>query len=120
MVSSGCPILNKLCPIGRHHLPFANSHEAMYRALSMNVLAQYLRVQSGLTPDWAFAGRGKIYQDTNLLNRDFSCRFKIKTESEATTNAITRLDCFAQMIYLTISEELLEEMEGPFQSYLKD
>jgi len=120
MVSSGCPILDKLRPMVRHHLPFADSDETTYRALSMYVLAQYFRGKKGLEPDWSLQGLSKIYQDINQLNLDFNRRLKTDTdtESEATTNALTSLDCFAQIIEFTITEEMLDEVEQMFQCYL--
>jgi len=35
MVSSGCPVMEKLKPMVRHHLPFATEEETKYRAISM-------------------------------------------------------------------------------------
>ncbi len=120
MVSSGCPILDKLRPMVRYHLPFANTDETIYRALSMYVLAQYFRKKEGLEPDWELSGLSKIYQDINAVNIDFSRRLKRDTQSEATTNAITSLDCFAQIIEFSITEEMLEDVEQMFRGYLED
>ena len=92
----------------------------MYRALSMYALAQHFRNRSGLKVDWEFSGLGAIYRDINILNKAFSERFKGFTNSEATTNAIVSLDYFAQMIEFSITEEMLEELEGQFEEYLKD
>lgn len=118
MASSGCPVMDKLRPMVLHHLPFASTEETMYRALSMYALAQHFRSKAGLEPDANFSGLGEIYQDINTLNMDFSKRFKTYTDSEATTNAIVSLDCFAQMIEFSITEEMLEELEEQFQSYM--
>ncbi len=118
MASSGCPVMNKLRPMVRHHLPFADADETIYRALSMYVLAQYFRRKEGQTPDWSLKGLSKIYQAINELNIDFSRRLSTGTDREATTNAITSLDCFAQIIEFSISEEMLEEQEQLFEGYL--
>ncbi|MFQ5576879.1 MAG: hypothetical protein ACE5G8_07820 [Anaerolineae bacterium] len=42
MVSSGCPILSKLRPMLRAHIPFSTVTETQYRLLSLYLLAQYL------------------------------------------------------------------------------
>lgn len=120
MVSSGCPIMDKLRPMVRHHLPFADTDETIYRALSMYVLAQYFRSKKGLSPDWGLEGLGKIYQDINTLNIDFSRRLRTDTVNEAATNAITSLDCFAQIIDFSIGEGMLEDLEQLFGGYLRD
>lgn len=118
MVTSGCPILDKLRPMARFHLPFANTEETVYRALSMYALAQYFRHKNGSEVDWDFAGLRQIYQEINNLNIDFTRRLRNDSISEATTNAITSLDCFAQEIDFSISEEMLAEVESIFQSYI--
>ncbi|MBT64065.1 MAG: hypothetical protein CML13_12720 [Puniceicoccaceae bacterium] len=120
MVTSGCPILDKLRPMARFHLPFADTEETVYRALSMYALAQYFRHQKGEEVDWDFEGLKKIYRDINQLNLDFSKRLHNESISEATTNAITSLDCFAQEIDFSISESMLEEIEGLFADYLNN
>lgn len=118
MVTSGCPILDKLRPMARFHLPFADTEETVYRALSMYALAQYFRYKKGIDADWDFEGLKKIYRDINRLNIDFAKRLHNDSISEATTNAITSLDCFAQEIDFSISEDMLEEIEVLFEGYL--
>jgi len=118
MVTSGCPILDKLRPMARFHLPFADTEETVYRALSMYALAQYFRHKKGQAADWDFEGLKQIYRDINRLNIDFAKRLHNDSISEATTNAITSLDCFAQEIDFSISEGMLEEIEVLFDGYL--
>ncbi len=120
MVTSGCPILDKLRPMARFHLPFADTEETVYRALSMYALAQYFRRKNGVEADLDFEGLKQIYKDINRLNIDFAKRLRNDSISEATTNAITSLDCFAQEIDFSISEEMLGEIEVLFQGYLED
>ncbi|PXA05167.1 hypothetical protein DDZ13_04190 [Coraliomargarita sinensis] len=117
MATSGCPIMDKLRPMARFHLPFADTEETVYRALSMYALAQYFRHQKGLEADWDFQALKQIYSEVNQLNIDFARRLRNDSISEATTNAITSLDCFAQEIDFSISEEMLEEIETLFEGY---
>ncbi|MGZ0654155.1 DUF6901 family protein [Coraliomargarita sp. W4R53] len=120
MVTSGCPVLDKLRPMARFHLPFADTEETVYRALSMYALAQFFRHKKGGEVDWDFEGLKTIYRDINRLNIDFSKRLRNESISEATTNAITSLDCFAQEIDFSISESMLEEVEVLFDDYLNN
>jgi hypothetical protein len=120
MVTSGCPVLDKLRPMARFHLPFADTEETVYRALSMYALAQYFRQQKGLEPDWSFSGLKAIYKNINRLNLDFAKRLHNNSISEATSNALISLDCFAQEIDFSLSEEMLDEFELLFQGYLDD
>lgn len=118
MVTSGCPVMDKLRPMARFHLPFADTEETVYRALSMYALAQYFRHREGVDADWNFEGLKQIYKDVNRLNIDSAKRLSNESISEATTNAITSLDCFAQQIDFSISEEMLEEIEVLFKGYM--
>jgi len=120
MVTSGCPILDKLRPMSRFHLPFADTEETLYRAFSMYALAQYFRHRHSLEADWGFEGLKKIYKDVNRVNLDFSRRFHNESISEASSNAIISLDCFAQEIDFSITEEALAEIEVLFQGYLAE
>lgn len=120
MVTSGCPLLDKLRPMARFHLPFADTEETVYRALSMYALAQYFRSKNGQQADLDFEGLKNIYRDINRLNIDFADRLNNDFISEATTNAITSLDCFAQEIDFSISEEMLKEIEVLFEGYLAE
>src|SRR6185312_10471469 len=61
MVTSGCPIMDKLRPMVYTHLPFSSLEETLYRAASMYLLAQYFRAQEGMTPDWKLEDFTKIY-----------------------------------------------------------
>ncbi|MGJ8638453.1 MAG: DUF6901 family protein [Opitutaceae bacterium] len=119
MASSGCPVLGKLRPMVLHHLPFSSADETIYRALSMYVLAQYLRRKKGLSADWDLDGLSDIYQQINVLNEDFSYRFRNLMKGEATINALVSLDCFAQIIDFSISEQVMEALEAQFKDYLE-
>lgn len=120
MATSGCPILDKLRPMVLHHLPFATADETIYRALSMYVLAQYLRRKKGLSADWELTGLSEIYQNINKLNQEFCYRLRNTSKGEATINALIGLDCFAQIIDFSISEKTFDELEKQFEGYLEE
>src|SRR5690606_19065115 len=52
MVACDCPVMGKLKPMMRYHLPFATLEETDYRILSMYFLAQYVISKHGGIPDW--------------------------------------------------------------------
>jgi hypothetical protein len=118
MVTSGCPIMDKLKPMVCHHLPFATIEETRYRVMSMYLLAQYLKTLKGKRPDWKLKGLIGIYDDIKILNHAFCERLKALKLEDASTNAIVILNCFANFVPFSINEQLLEEMENIFQAYL--
>ncbi len=119
MVTSGCPILDKLRPMVYTHLPFATVEETLYRAISMYLLAQFLLAKRGRRPDWELKDLLKIYDAVSGVNRAFGVRIRNINTNDANLNAIAGLDCFAGLASVAISNDYLEELEGMFGAYLR-
>src|SRR6266705_4594109 len=69
MVTSDCPVMDKLRPMVRFHLPFATMDETMYRAVSMYLTAQFLLMRRGEKPDWELKNLIGIYDAVAHVNR---------------------------------------------------
>lgn len=119
MVTSGCPILEKLKPMVRFHLPFATIKETRYRVIAMYLLGQHFLYKHGKTPDWNFENLVKIYDDIRVVNRDFCARLSHVEIEDAARNAVIELDCFAEYVIFSINENILNEIELLFKAYLK-
>jgi hypothetical protein len=120
MVASGCPILDKLRPMVRSHLPFATSEETTYRAVAMYWLIQFFRKQRGLEPDWELEGLVRIYEEIITVNGSFRVRIADVLLADAGLNALFRLDCYAQITNRLLLRKNLGEIERIFYVYLKD
>ena len=119
MATSGCPVMAKLKPMARYHLPFGTLDETHYRVLSMYLLAQYLIARRGGTPDWTLKQLVPWYEDIVQVNAHFFRRLDGIGVEDASLNAIVRLDALASAIAFTVDQQLLEELEKLFQVYLK-
>jgi hypothetical protein len=119
MVTSGCPIMEKLKPMVRFHLPFATIEETTYRVISMYLLAQYFMFRQGKTPDWELKNLVRIYDDINVVNGYFGKRIKEATQEDAGINALVILDAFAQAVKFSIKENMLDDIEELFNAYLR-
>jgi hypothetical protein len=119
MVTGGCPILNKLRPMVRYHLPFATNAETTYRAIAMYLIAQYLLYKQGKDPDWDLKELGKIYEEINKVNASFCKRLMQINVEDATLNAIMCLDCFAQSVQFTLDQHDLDDITSLFKAYLE-
>lgn len=119
MPTSGCPILEKMKPMVRFHLPFASETETKYRAMTMYLMAQYLRLKNGKQPEWDLTNLVKIYEDIRIVNRSFCQRLTANTQKDASANAVIILDCFADAVAFTITANDLEELNNHFNAYLK-
>ena len=114
MTTSGCPILDKLRPMVRHHLPFANAEETQYRVLSMYLLAQYFLKKRGEPADWDLKKLPRIYDEIRIVNKAFCERLKSVQGEDAIPNAVVILDTFANSITFSIDKNLLNKTERLF------
>jgi len=119
MVSSGCPVLDKLRPLVQMHLPFATMKETAYRALSMYVLAQFFIQRKGGAPDGSLEGLGKIYKEIEIVNRALHQRLVQAGFNDACLNAVGNLNCYAQFTQMYLEPGKLEQIEKLFSAYLK-
>lgn len=117
MVTSGCPILGKLKPMVRTHLPFPTLQETHYRMLAMYMLAQYFRMRKGEKPDWVMEGLVPMVNEIRDVNRSFCARLKSFCQEDASLNAVIRLDCFADSSSLVVEEDRLDRIGESFDAF---
>ncbi|MEN9839256.1 MAG: hypothetical protein RL177_735 [Bacteroidota bacterium] len=117
MATSGCPILDKLRPMVRTHLPFASLRENLYRAVSMYILSQHVRERKGLDSRYDLSGLMEIYQDVSDVNHAMGNRIRAHFEKDANVNALVVLNCMAQYTAITIEDGLLDELDLLFKGY---
>ncbi len=115
MVTSNCPVMDKLRPNARFHLPFASAEETMYRAVSMYLTAQYFRMKRGEAPDWTLEHLSEIYQGVWRVNKGMTERISHASVKDANMNAVIVLSTFGSALdsYL---EECLAEIAPLFDS----
>lgn len=119
MVTSGCPVLDKLRPMVRYHLPFASMEETRYRAISMYLVGQYLLSKSGKTPEWELDKLYDLYKEVKIVNGEFCRRLRDAIIRDAAINALVRLDCFAGDISISLlNKEIYDEMREYFATFL--
>jgi hypothetical protein len=119
MVTSGCPVMEKLKPMVRYHLPFATEEETVYRVISMYLFAQYFLFRRGAKPDWELEKLVDIYRDVGILNRCFCGRLKNIGPEDGCVNAVIILDCFAKSVVLSVNHEMIQEIETSFSAYFE-
>lgn len=119
MVTSGCPIMDRLRPMAHTHLPFATPRETTYRAVSMYLLAQYFLRKKGARPDWQLKNLVKIYSEVKTVNQGFSKRIASVKRGETNVDSLIRLDCFATAVTLSIVSDWWEEIEEFFRPFLE-
>lgn len=107
MAASDCPNMNFLSSMAIFHLPFASFEETILRAASFYLLKQYFQKASNQYYDFSMDGLKKQYEDVEMVNQGLLERIQsIETEGDASLNAITTLNAFAQMFSLQYELDL--------------
>ncbi len=120
MAASPCPVLGKLKPLVRYHLPFATLNESVFRVASMYLLVQFFLARRGSSDvDWKMKGLTKIYEDIQAVNADMSQRLRLAASKDASLSAIANLDHTASLLPFVINETL-DEIEASLSSYLEE
>jgi hypothetical protein len=119
MVTSGCPVLDKLRPMVASHLPFATREETTYRVIAMYWLAQFFRKQRGYEPDWSLEGLASIYDDIIEVNKAFRLRIADVQLADAGLNALFRLECYAHLTNRMLLRQNLGEIARLFAVYVE-
>jgi len=113
LVSSGCPILGKLRPMVRFHLPFASALDTTFRTTSTYLLGQFFVQKRGGVPDFTLQGLTRIYEDIQRVNRAMARRLNALASKDASVNALIVLDMLALTISMSLESEI-EELESLF------
>ncbi|MDO9576963.1 MAG: hypothetical protein Q7J16_03680 [Candidatus Cloacimonadales bacterium] len=115
MSVSGCPILSKLKPMARFHLPFASPQETLYRAMSMYLVQEYFKHKQGLPADWKLQNLMKIYDDVHEVNIAFAKRLSSMESKDADVNALIILDNLGNYVNFSLDHEKLKSIEDLFK-----
>jgi hypothetical protein len=118
MVTSGCPVMDKLRPLVHTHMPFASLEESMFRIVSMYLLAQYYRFRKGDNPDWELHGLSDLFEDISTVNRAFANRLLSIVSKDANLNALVILNCVADMGKIAFESEDMDELEDLFSAHM--
>jgi len=115
MSTSGCPVLSRLRPMVRFHMPFATSFETVFRAVSTYLVGEYLRHRRGEKADLDLTGLLETYEAVGRVNREFGRRLSGAVVEDSNMNALVQLDLFAKELPASIDEEL-EQMRYLFDA----
>ncbi|MEI7811834.1 MAG: hypothetical protein WCJ01_05340 [Ignavibacteria bacterium] len=120
MVTSGCPVMGKLKPMVRFHMPFSTLLETEYRVMSMYMLAQFFRQKWGRNPDWQMKNLLSIYENIRILNQNVARRIASRETKDTSINSIVVLNNFADYVSVSIDEDMLHDIETLFLDYMDE
>ncbi len=103
LATSACPILSRMRPLARMHLPFTTDTELVYRIATMHLFDCYLR---GTTP--GLQELTGFFADFHRLNEAFAKRITRATQNDAGINALMVLHTRNMMAGLSLEKKLNE------------
>ncbi len=113
MVTAGCPIMDRLRPMVRFHLPFATIEETVFRSVSTYLLGQYFEHKKGRQADLSLGGLMDGYKEIQMVNHGMAGRMRSIVDKDANLNALVVLDVFAKELPFSI-ESSLQNLEYLF------
>ena len=119
MATAGCPVMDRLKPMARFHLPFADEDETMFRAMSAYLLGQYFIMKAGGQPDWDMKNLVGMYDEIKAVNQSFCNRLRMVSTKDSNVNAVIGLDCFADAVIFSINQRFMDQLELLYQAYVK-
>lgn len=119
MATGGCPVMERLRPMARFHLPFADDEETMFRAMSAYLLGQYFVMRQGGTPDWQLDNLVGMYDEIKAVNQSFCNRLRQVSTKDSNVNAVIGLDCFADAVIFSISQQFMDQLELLYEAYAR-
>lgn len=120
LASSGCPILDRLKPLVRTHLPFATWDETAMRVVGAYLLGQYFIAKRGGKPDWEMKRLVSFYDEIKTVNRALCERVRPHCEQDAPINAVAELDSIADMTSLLIKRGRIGNLQKTLSAYFSE
>lgn len=108
MVTSNCPVMDKLRPMVRFHLPFATPTETMFRTVSTYLTGQFVAMREGKKPDWELHKLVEMYKDVSAVNKGISHRISNASLKDANVNAVIILHSLGDAVPYFIENGLAE------------
>ncbi len=113
MATAGCPWTDRLRPMARFHLPFADETETVYRSVSMYLLAARI---AGIDAGADFAQLEELYRNLHVVNRHMARRLGAATQTDPARNAIALLDVYTALLPAAL-ENSLADLEPLFAAW---
>lgn len=120
MPSSGCPVMAKLRPMLRFHLPFATIDETEFRVFAMYALAQFLRHKQGKQPDWELKSLAMLYDDIQKINTNVAQKIAKLEKQDASINSVIVLNNFASSVTMNLDDDDFTHLNRIFKSWIED
>jgi hypothetical protein len=91
LATSGCPVLQEMRPLARHHLPFATEEEWMFRLVGLQLLRSWFAARDGVVDNVSLQALPAYLEQLRTLNIAFAARLRKACAKDAPANAMVQL-----------------------------
>lgn len=106
MASSACPILSRLKPNARYHLPFSSQQDYTMRSVSFYLLRQYFLYREGYRPDWDLQGLVALNHDLKTVDAALGERVKDASPDNVNVKALLNFFQLSSNLGTSLDEQL--------------
>ena len=117
MVTSGCPVMDRLRPLVETHLPFMSRRETQYRMLSLHLMSRFFAERRGEPAEPDFERLRRTMEAVHEVNVGFCNRLRAITEKDASINAIVILSTLGDFPDERLIEQDLDRLERLSRDY---
>ena len=117
MVTSGCPVLDRMRPMVETHLPFSTLDETIYRFVTMYLFGQYFIYKKGGVPDWDMERLVEFFETVEEVNTSFCRRLDTMRNEDSSVNGVSILSCMSTMTKFAITDNDMEHWEKIYLAY---
>lgn len=114
MASSACPILSRLKPLSRYHLPFSTVEETVQRIVGTYLVQHYLQQDTDHNEiDRGLNAIHELYKELNVVNRALMQRIRQASRDDANINAIHIFVSLTRILEMSVSDIISKMIPAP-------
>ena len=113
-----CPVLKKLRPMARFHVPFGTQEQSLFRFVGTHLIAQYFRREGGLPFELDLTGLLDGIKELHKVNERLVERICQGVKKDAAINSLVILDTVATLLEIDLDANL-DELRSHFGVYLE-
>lgn len=88
MANSNCPVIGRLRPLAKSHLPFSTFQDTIRRMSGAYLTRQYYKWVDGEEPDFGFYGLDALFKELQTVNQSLSARLQAASSKDSAISAV--------------------------------
>lgn len=108
LATSACPVLSRMKPMARQHLPFAGLNDTLVRLSGAYFITQYVKSLDGQPVNWDLDALKNYIKELVEINKQLMQRLHDVTEKDSVLNAIYGFVAFSETAEFNLDSLMIE------------